>query len=194
MKRGNIDLRRREKRSAVLGMLLFILLQGACAVGFWALSQIPELPRWLVLLFLALAGFCLVLLAPALWALHRRFQEIDGGDAAERTQEEESGMLLVNIEYIPGKEIEALGMVKGTVVQSKNFGKDFMAGMKTLVGGEITSYTEMLNEARQIAVKRMVDEAEAMEADAVINVRYGSSSVMQGAAEVIAYGTAVKYR
>ena len=68
-------------------------------------------------------------------------------------------MLLVNIEYIPGKEIEALGMVKGTVVQSKNFGKDFMAGMKTLVGGEITGYTEMLNEARQIAVKRMVDEA-----------------------------------
>ena len=102
-------------------------------------------------------------------------------------------MLLVNIEYIPGKEIEALGMVKGTVVQSKNFGKDFMAGMKTLVGGEITGYTEMLNEARQIAVKRMVDEAEALGADAVINVRYGSSSVMQGAAEVIAYGTAVKY-
>ena len=100
-------------------------------------------------------------------------------------------MLLVNIEYIPGKEIEALGMVKGTVVQSKNFGKDFMAGMKTLVGGEITGYTEMLNEARQIAVKRMVDEAGA---DAVINVRYGSSSVMQGAAEVIAYGTAVKYK
>ena len=92
-------------------------------------------------------------------------------------------MLLVNIEYIPGKEIEALGMVKGTVVQ-----------MKTLVGGEITSYTEMLNEARQIAVKRMVDEAEALGADAIVNVRYGSSSVMQGAAEVIAYGTAVKYR
>lgn len=108
--------------------------------------------------------------------------------------EEESWMLLVNIEYIPGKEIEALGMVKGTVVQSKNFGKDFMAGMKTLVGGEITGYTEMLNEARQIAVKRMVDEAEALGADAVINVRYGSSSVMQGAAEVIAYGTAVKYK
>ena len=77
-------------------------------------------------------------------------------------------MLLVNIEYIPGKEIEALGMVKGTVVQSKNFGKDFMAGMKTLVGGEITGYTEMLNEARQIAVKRMVDEAEALGAEKLI--------------------------
>ena len=103
-------------------------------------------------------------------------------------------MLLVNIDYIPGKELEVLGLVKGTVVQSKNFGKDFMAGMKTLVGGEITSYTEMLNEARQIAMKRMVDEAECLGADAVVNIRYGSSAVMQGAAEVIAYGTAVRYK
>ena len=102
-------------------------------------------------------------------------------------------MLLVNIDHIPGKDLEALGVVKGTVVQSKNFGKDFMAGMKTLVGGEIVGYTEMLIEARQIATKRMVDEAEALGADAVVNVRYGSSAVMQGAAEVIAYGTAVKY-
>ena len=103
-------------------------------------------------------------------------------------------MLLVNIDYIPGKEFEVLGLVKGNVVQSKNFGKDFMAGMKTLVGGEITGYTEMLNEARQIAVKRMVDAAEAIHADAVVGVRYASSSVMPGAAEVIAYGTAVKFR
>ena len=103
-------------------------------------------------------------------------------------------MLLVNIDYIPGKELEVLGMVKGAIVQSKNFGKDFMAGMKTLVGGEIVGYTEMLTEARQIAVKRMVDEAEKLGADAVINIRYGSSSVMQGAAEVIAYGTAVRYK
>ena len=103
-------------------------------------------------------------------------------------------MLLLNIDHVPGREIEALSIVKGTVVQSKNFGKDFMAGMKTLVGGEITGYTEMLVEARQIATKRMVDEAEALGADAVVNVRYGSSSVMQGAAEVIAYGTAVKFR
>ena len=103
-------------------------------------------------------------------------------------------MLLVNIDHIPGRELDALGIVKGTVVQSKNFGKDFMAGMKTLVGGEISGYTEMLIEARQISTKRMVDEAEALGADAVVNVRYGSSSVMQGAAEVIAYGTAVKYR
>ena len=103
-------------------------------------------------------------------------------------------MLLLNIEYVPGKEIEALGMVKGTVVQSKNFGKDFMAGMKTIVGGEIKGYTEMLIEARQIATKRMVDDAEALGADAVVGLRYGSASVMQGAAEVIAYGTAVKFK
>ena len=101
-------------------------------------------------------------------------------------------MLLLSINYIPGKKIEALGVAKGSVVQSKNFGKDFMAGMKTLVGGEIESYTDMLNQARQIATKRMVDEAEGMGADAVINLRYASSSVMQGAAEVTAYGTAVK--
>ena len=103
-------------------------------------------------------------------------------------------MLLLNIDHVPGKEIEALGLVKGTVVQSKNFGRDFMAGMKTLVGGEITSYTEMLVEARQIATKRMVDEANAMGADAVINIRFGSSAVMQGAAEVVAYGTAVRIK
>ncbi len=102
-------------------------------------------------------------------------------------------MLLLNIDHVPGKEITALGLVKGTIVQSKNFGKDFMAGMKTLVGGEIKGYTEMLIEARQIATKRMVDEAQAMGADAIVNIRFGSSSVMQGAAEVIAYGTAVKF-
>ncbi|MCI5902894.1 MAG: YbjQ family protein [Blautia sp.] len=103
-------------------------------------------------------------------------------------------MKLLSIEYIPGiEDIEALGMVKGTVVHSKNIGRDFMAGMKTLVGGEIVGYTEMLNEARQIAVKRMVDEAKELGADAVIGVKYGSSQVMAGAAEVIAYGTAVKY-
>ena len=135
-------------------------------------------------------------MVPALWALKRRFQEIDALESIQSVTlyKEENIMLLVNIDYIPGKEFEVLGMAKGTVVQSKNFGKDFMAGMKTLVGGEITGYTEMLNEARQIAVKRMVDEAEALGADAVVNIRYGSSAVMQGAAEVIAYGTAVRFK
>ena len=101
-------------------------------------------------------------------------------------------MKLLSIDYIPDTKIEALGMVKGTIVQTKNIGRDFMAGMKTLVGGEIVGYTEMLNEARQIAVKRMVDEAKELGADAVIGIKYGSSQVMTGAAEVIAYGTAVK--
>ena len=103
-------------------------------------------------------------------------------------------MKLLSIEYIPGAEIEALGMVKGTVVQSKSFGRDFMAGMKNLVGGEIAGYTEMLNESRQIAVKRMADEAEALGADAVIGIRYGSAEIMSGAAECIAYGTAVRIK
>ena len=103
-------------------------------------------------------------------------------------------MKLVSIDTIPGKNYEVLGIVKGTIVQTKNIGRDFMAGMKTIVGGEIVGYTEMLNEARQIATKRMVDEAEELGADAIVGVRYGSSQVMQGAAEVIAYGTAVRFR
>ena len=102
-------------------------------------------------------------------------------------------MILITIENI-GQEYEVLGMVKGTVVYSKNLGRDFMAGMKTLVGGEIVGYTELLNEARQIATKRMVDDAEKLGADAVVGLRYGSSSLMQGAAEVLAYGTAVKLK
>lgn len=104
-------------------------------------------------------------------------------------------MILVTTDTIPGKDIkESLGIVKGEIVQSKNIGRDFMAGMKTLVGGEIAGYTEMLREARQIATKRMVDEAESLGADAVVDIRYGSSAVMQGAAEIIVYGTAVKLK
>lgn len=102
-------------------------------------------------------------------------------------------MILATINKIPGKEFEVLGVAKGSMVQSKNFGKDFMAGMKTIVGGELKGYTDMLAEARAIATKRMVEEAEAMGADAVIGMRYTSSSIVQGAAEVTAYGTAVKF-
>ena len=101
---------------------------------------------------------------------------------------------LINIDYIPGQEFDVLGLVKGNVVQSKNLGKDIGAGFKTLVGGELKGYTEMLQEARQIATKRMVDEAESLGADAVIGMRFASSAIMQGAAEVIAYGTAVKFK
>ncbi len=102
-------------------------------------------------------------------------------------------MKLVSIESIPGQKFEVLGMVKGTIVNSKNLGRDLMAGLKTIVGGEIVGYTEMLNEARQIATKRMVDEAEALGADAIVGVRYSSSSVMASAAEIVAFGTAVKF-
>ena len=104
-------------------------------------------------------------------------------------------MIIVSTDNIVGKEIvESLGVVKGEIVQSKHLGRDFMAGMKTIVGGEIKGYTEMISEARQIATKRMVDEAEALGADAIVGLRYGSSAVMQGAAEIIVYGTAVKLK
>lgn len=102
-------------------------------------------------------------------------------------------MRIVNTEAIPGQPYEVLGLVRGSVVQSKNFGKDFMSAMKTLVGGEITAYTELLQEARQIAMGRMVAQAEELGADAIVCLRFASSSVMQGAAEVIAYGTAVRF-
>lgn len=104
-------------------------------------------------------------------------------------------MILVTTEKVEGKEItESLGLVKGCVVQSKHIGKDLLAGFKTIVGGEIEGYTEMLNEARQIATDRMIKEAEAMGADAIVGVRFGSSSVMEGASEMLAFGTAVKLK
>ena len=103
-------------------------------------------------------------------------------------------MILVNTEYISGKDLEMLGLVKGSTIQSKHIGKDLLSSFKTLVGGELDAYTEMMNEARAIATKRMVAEAEGMGADAVVNIRYASSAIMQGAAEVIAYGTAVKFK
>ena len=102
-------------------------------------------------------------------------------------------MILVNTDYITGKELETLSLVRGSTIQSKNLGKDLMQSFKTLVGGELRAYNEMMNEARAIATKRMVAEAEALGADAIVNIRYASAAVMQGAAEVIAYGTAVKF-
>lgn len=102
-------------------------------------------------------------------------------------------MILVNTDYITGKELEMLGLVRGSTIQSKNIGKDIAQSFKTIVGGELKAYTEMMNEARAVATDRMVAEAERMGADAVVNIRYASSSVLQGAAEVIAYGTAVRF-
>ena len=102
-------------------------------------------------------------------------------------------MILVNTDYITGKNLEMIGLVRGTMIQSVHLGKDIVNSFKTLVGGELSSYTEMMSEARAIATKRMAEDAQAMGADAVINIRYTSSSVTQGAAEVMAYGTAVKF-
>lgn len=102
-------------------------------------------------------------------------------------------MILVTTEYISGKKLETLSIVRGSTVHSKNIGRDILSGLKTLVGGEIVDYTNMMNEARAVATQRMVEQAEEMGADAVVGIRYASSAIMQGAAEIISYGTAVKF-
>ena len=103
-------------------------------------------------------------------------------------------MILVNTDFISGKELETLAIVKGSTIRSKNVGKDILQAFKGLVGGELVAYNDMMNEARAIATKRMVEEANALGADGIVNIRYASSAIMQGAAEVIAYGTAVKFK
>ncbi|MDD7478876.1 MAG: YbjQ family protein [Methanomassiliicoccales archaeon] len=102
-------------------------------------------------------------------------------------------MMLTTIDVVPGKQYEVLGLVKGNMIQTKNFGKDIGAGLKSLVGGELKAYSDMMNEARATATKRMVAEAEALGADAIVCVRYTSAPVMAGAAEILAFGTAVKF-
>jgi uncharacterized protein YbjQ (UPF0145 family) len=100
---------------------------------------------------------------------------------------------LYNTENVPGRNYELVGLVKGSMIQSKHLGRDIGSALKSLVGGELRGYSEMLNEARAIATKRMMEEAAALHADAVVNVRYTTSAVMQGAAEILVYGTAVKF-
>lgn len=102
-------------------------------------------------------------------------------------------MILVNTDYISGAKLQMLGLVKGSTIQSKHLGKDIAQAFKMMVGGELKAYNEMMNEARAIATKRMVAEAQELGADAIVNIRYASSAIMQGAAEVIAYGTAVRF-
>jgi uncharacterized protein YbjQ (UPF0145 family) len=98
-----------------------------------------------------------------------------------------------NTENIPGQKYELIATVKGSMIQSKHLGRDIGNMMKSLVGGELRGYSEMLNEARAMATKRMMEEARELNADAVVNVRYTSATVMQGAAEILVYGTAVKF-
>ena len=102
-------------------------------------------------------------------------------------------MVIVNTDYISDKKLQIIGLVKGSIVQSKHIGRDIMAGFKTIVGGEIKSYTDMMNEAREIAITRMIEDANVKGADGIVNVRFATADIMQGAAEVIAYGTAVKF-
>ncbi len=102
-------------------------------------------------------------------------------------------MIIVTTDYITGKQFEMLGIVEGSTIQSKNIGRDITQGLKTLVGGELGAYTDMMNKARNLARERMEEQAQGLGADAIVNVRYASSSVMQGAAEVVAYGTAVRF-
>ena len=103
-------------------------------------------------------------------------------------------MLLVNTEHIPGHDYEVLGLVRGSTIQTKHLGKDLTQSLKTLVGGELRAYTDMMNQARDLATERMTGEANRLGADAVVNIRYATSAIMQGAAEVMVYGTAVKFR
>jgi uncharacterized protein YbjQ (UPF0145 family) len=104
-------------------------------------------------------------------------------------------MILSTIEHIPGREIkEVLGLVRGNTIRARHLGKDIMALLKNIVGGEITDYTKLLSESREQAIDRMVENAKALGADAIIGVRFTTSSVMQAAAELLAYGTAVKLK
>jgi Uncharacterized conserved protein len=103
-------------------------------------------------------------------------------------------MILVNTDYITGEELETLGLVRGSTVQSRHLGKDVLQALKSLVGGELGAYTEMMNEARALATKRMAEDAQKIGADGVVNIRYASAAIMKNAAEVIAYGTAVKFK
>jgi len=104
-------------------------------------------------------------------------------------------MIITNTDYVSGKQVEKiLGLVRGNTVQAKSIKKDFTAGIRSMVGGEIKEYTEMLAEAREVALKRMEKKAEKLGADAIINVRFMTSAIMQSAAEILAYGTAVKLK
>ena len=102
-------------------------------------------------------------------------------------------MLIVSTETVPGKTIEVLGLVEGSTIQSSHIGRDIGASLKTIVGGELKGYSEMMERARAQATERMVAQAQRLGADAIVCVRYGSASVMQNAAEVLAYGTAVRF-
>lgn len=122
-----------------------------------------------------------------------REQEVSASGSTTVVRPAPEQIILTNIESVPGKTIvEHFGMVTGSLVRAKNFGSDFLASMKNIVGGELTGYTQLLEETREEAIRRMVAQAKQMGANAVINVRFSTSSVAQGAAELYVYGTAVR--
>lgn len=149
----------------------------AIGIIFAYMNGVPMLAKIIALVVPALLS------GVAITVLIQRIKEIKKGEDDD----------LVNTDYISGKKLEMLGLVKGSTIQTKNVGKDIMQSFKNLVGGELTAYNEMMNDARALATKRMVVEAEQLGADAVVNIRYASSAIAAGAAEVIAYGTAVKF-
>ncbi|MDY6931543.1 MAG: YbjQ family protein [Halobacteriota archaeon] len=104
-------------------------------------------------------------------------------------------LVVTTTDFVPGKEVsEIIGVVRGNTIQAKNIGKDIRASFKQIVGGEIREYTEMMSEAREIAYRRMIEKGDEMDADAIINVRFMTSSIMAAAAEILVYGTAVKLK
>lgn len=111
-----------------------------------------------------------------------------------KKKQEGENMIIVNTDYISGKELETLGLVKGATIQAKNIGRDIMQGLRNIVGGELKAYTDLMNQSREMAIQRLIEDAEKLGADAIVNVRFSTSSIMQGASEVLAYGTAVKFK
>lgn len=103
-------------------------------------------------------------------------------------------MQLVNTDYIGGKELETIGLVKGSTIQARHIGSDILSGLKGLIGGELKGYSKLIKNTREIATKELIKEAENLGADAIINIRYASTSITKGASEILVYGTAVKYK
>ena len=183
------------KTLRILGSLAFVLgLFTAVFAGIpWyvIVADDPIVPGWLrIAIFCLLGGILVVLLT---LALEKRAHKASVSESL--STESDSTVLLVNTEVLPGREIiESLGLIQGHTVYAIWLGKDLSAIVRLILGGELTEYTEMMGSARSIATKKMTAKAVEMGADAVINVRYATTSVVGSAAELLVYGTAVKLR
>ena len=157
--------------SILVAVVIIGIMIGSVLLYFVGFAIVPEIPLGIKIIA---ALICAAIIYGILHILIERIREIQKGE-------------------IEGRKVQTIGLVKGSTIQTVNAIRDFGAGLKTLVGGELVKYNEMMNNARALATKRMVDEAESVGADAIVAVRYASASVMQNAAEVMAYGTAVKF-